>query len=57
MKSIMTSEETERLLDEAEGVFPDSEFVMSVREQFDDRGFITDKQESALNNVIDKCGN
>ena len=53
MKSELTKQETEALLDEAEDAFPDSDFVQSVRDWFDEHGFITDNQESALNNVIE----
>jgi len=55
MKSELTKQETEALLDEAEDACPDSDFVQSVREWFDEHGFITDGQESALNNTIERC--
>ena len=57
VKSELTNDEIGALLDDAESAFPDSEFVTSVRDWFDDKGFITDKQESALENVIDKSNN
>ena len=57
MKSELTNDEIGALLDDAESAFPDSEFVTSVRDWFDDKGFITDKQEAALENVIDKGNN
>ena len=54
MKSELTKQETEALLDEAEDAYPDSDFVQSVRDWFDEHGFITDGQESALNNTIER---
>ena len=55
MRSELTSGQTESLISEAEDAFPDSDFVSSVSEWFEEHGFITDNQEAALNNVIDKC--
>ena len=54
MKSELMSDEIETLLDEAEDACPDSDFVQSVRDWFDEKGFITDGQESALINVIEE---
>jgi len=54
MKSELTPDEIEALLDAADEVFPDSDFVSSVREWFDEHGFITDAQETGLNNTIEK---
>jgi len=52
MKSEMTKEETEKLLDDADTERPDSDFVASVRDWFEEHGWITDNQESALNDVV-----
>jgi hypothetical protein len=54
MKSSLTPDEIESLLNEAEDAFPDSDFVSSVREWFEDHDFITDNQETALNNIIER---
>ena len=53
-KSLLTPDETEALLDEAQDVLPDSDFIASVRDWFEQHGFITDAQESALNNIVEK---
>jgi hypothetical protein len=50
----MTTMETSRLLADAKWAFPKSDFVASVQKQFKKKGFITSKQEAALENVIDK---
>ena len=54
MKSSLTKERTDDLLGEAEESFPDSDFVSSVSDWFDKHGFITDKQESALERIIER---
>ncbi len=54
MKSSLTPDEIDSLINEAEDLFPDSDFVASVREWFENHDFITDKQEDALNNIIDR---
>ena len=51
----MTTIETSRLLADAEWKFPGSDFVASVRKWFEKKGYITSKQEAALENIIDKC--
>lgn len=51
MKSELTPEETLSLITDAEDEFPDSDFVASVKEWFDDKGFITEAQEEALNKI------
>lgn len=51
MKSELTNAEVEALLTDAEDEFPDSDFVASVRDFFEDRGFITEAQEEALNKI------
>jgi hypothetical protein len=51
----MTTMETSRLLDNARRAFPNSDFVASVRKWFKAKGYITSKQEAALENIIDKC--
>ncbi len=51
----MTTTEMSRLLADAKWKFPNSNFVASVRKQFQKKGFITRKQEAALENIIDKC--
>ena len=56
MKSELTPDEVEALLDNAEDVFPDSDFVSSVRDWFDEHGWITDGQETGLNNTIERGG-
>ena len=55
-RSELTEDQTESLIDEAREAFPDSDFVASVREWFDDNGFITEAQEQGLNNTIEKAG-
>jgi hypothetical protein len=57
MRSDLTTEETDQLLDDADEAWPDSDFVASVREWFEDKGFITDGQETALNNIINRSRN
>jgi len=54
MKSVLTTREIDELLGEAEESFPDSNFVPSVSDWFDKHGFITDKQESALERIIER---
>lgn len=44
----------EQLLEDAEAAKPESEFVASVRAQFDDRGTITDSQRDALRKIVDE---
>ncbi len=51
MKSELTHDEIETLLDEAADEFPDSDFVASVRDFFEERDFITEAQEEALNKI------
>lgn len=53
MKSELTAKETKSLLQSAEDAFPDSDFVFSVWEWFEDHGFITEAQEEALNNIVE----
>ena len=53
MKSELTDQEVRDLLQNAEDAFPDSDFVASVSEWFDEHGFITDGQEAALNKIAD----
>ena len=53
MKSELTDQEVRDLLQNAEDAFPDSDFVASVSEWFDEHGFITDGQEVALNNIAE----
>jgi hypothetical protein len=47
-------DETQELLDAAEDAWPDSDFVASVQEWYDKRGFITEAQEAALENIIER---
>ena len=54
MKSELTKDEIENLLAEADDAFPESDFVPSVQEWYEEHGFITENQESALNNIINK---
>ena len=54
MKSELEQHEIEALLDEAEDAWPDSDFVASVRDWFEEHEFITENQESALNNIAEK---
>ena len=54
MRCNLDTEQTAQLLDDADEAWPDSEFVASVREWFEDKGFITDGQENALNNIVEK---
>jgi hypothetical protein len=56
MKSELTDVETKNLLADAEDAFPDSDFVSSVNEWFDEHGFITESQEEALNRIVDREG-
>lgn len=50
----MTEAQTEALLDRAEEAFPDSDYVASVREWFNEKGFITEAQEEALAKIADR---
>jgi len=52
-KSELTQKETLELLQEAEDAFPDSDFVASVREWFEENGFITEGQEASLSNIAE----
>ena len=54
MKSELSEAEIEELLREAQEAWPDSEFVASVKEWYEDKGFISDRQEEALNNIAEK---
>jgi len=54
MKSTLTPDQTARLLDEAAEAYPESEFVPSVEEWYEEHGFITENQEAALNSIIRK---
>lgn len=54
MKAELSETEIEKLLDEADEAWPDSDFVASVRDWYEDKGFITDRQEEALNNIAEK---
>lgn len=54
MKSSLTPDQIDDLLNEAEDAFPNSDFVSSVRDWFEEHGFITDRQEDALNNIIER---
>ena len=51
MKSMLTDAQVEALLDDAEAEFPTSTFVESVREWFEEHGFITDAQEQAIQKI------
>lgn len=53
MKAELTKDEVESLLSEAEDSFPTSDFVASVREWFEDKGFITEAQEATLQKIAD----
>lgn len=53
-RSELTLVETENLLSEAEDAWPDGDFVSSVREWFEEHDFITDNQEDALRNIVEK---
>ena len=53
MKSTLTDAQIEALLDDAEAEFPTSEFVASVREWFEEHGFITDAQERSLQKIAE----
>jgi len=53
MKSELTEDETEALLQEADDQYPDSDFVASVQDWFMDKGFITEAQEAALNKIAE----
>jgi hypothetical protein len=54
MKSELTSDEIEDLLQRAEEAFPDSDFVASVEDWFLEHDFITERQEEALNKIVDR---
>jgi len=54
MKSVLTTREIDELLAETEESFPESDFVTSVSNWFDKHGFITDKQERALERIIER---
>ena len=54
MKAELTDDEIENLLAEADDAFPDSDFVASVQEWFEEHGFITERQEDALNKIIER---
>jgi hypothetical protein len=53
MKSELTPAQIEDLLQRAEDEYPDSDFVASVTEWFEEHGFITEAQEEALENIAD----
>jgi len=53
-RSELTESQTADLLDRAEDAFPDSDFVASVREWFEERGFITEGQEESLAKIADR---
>ena len=55
-KSELTDRETDSLLAEADEAYPDSDFVSSVQEWYEEHGFITEAQEDALNNIINRGG-
>lgn len=54
MKSELTDNEIESMIDEAEDAWPDSDFVASVREWYEEHGFITEAQEGALDRIIER---
>jgi hypothetical protein len=53
MKSELTEDEVEALLQEAEDEYPDSDFVASVKDWFIENGFITEAQEEALHKIAE----
>ena len=55
-KCDLTGDEIETLLDEAENAFPESDFVASVRSFYEERDFITERQEEALRNIAERNG-
>lgn len=48
------SDDAEQLLADAEEAFPDSDFVASVRGWYAEHGFLTEKQEEVLNDIIER---
>lgn len=52
-RSELTPKEIGELLDDAESAYPESDFVSSVRDWFDEHGWITEAQEAALNKVAE----
>ena len=54
MKSPLTPDETAALIQEAIDAYPDGDYAASVDEWYQDKGFITEDQEAALNSVIRK---
>ncbi len=53
MKTELSDDEIISLLAEASDAFPDSDFVESVGEWYEEHGFITEAQEDALNNIVE----
>jgi hypothetical protein len=54
MKSEMTNDEIEDLLQRAHDSFPGSDFVASVEDWYLEHDFITEGQEEALNKIADR---
>lgn len=50
----MTTTIIDKALRRAEEAFPDSDYVASVREWFNEKGFITEAQEEALAKIADR---
>lgn len=50
-KAELTEDEVADLLEDAEAAFPDSDFVASVREWYEEKGFITLAQADALERI------
>ena len=54
MKAEMSKSEALDLLDRAEEANPDSRFVESVRDWFEEHGFITERQAETLEAIVDE---
>lgn len=52
-KSTLTDAEIDLLIDDAQLELPNSPFVASVLEWYEEHGFITEAQAQALQNIID----
>lgn len=52
--NVIDSEAIEKLLEDAEDAAPEFEFVVSVRDFYKARGYVTVKQYRALLNVVNR---
>ena len=52
--NVIDSDAIEKLLEEAEDAAPEFEFVVSVRDFYKARGYLTVKQYRALLNVVNR---